>query len=459
MATSSSDTITTKPDPGNDPVLPPGPIGAQANLTTTKAPTSATPVKPGATFDYRVTTTNNGPSVARNAKVTDPLPAGLSFVSSVDGCTASGQTVTCGPVASLAVGASKAWVFTVKLDPAYTGDGSDLKNVATSSSDTITIKPDPGNDPVTPPGPITPEANLTTTKAATTTTPVSPGETFDYKVTVTNNGPSVAKNVTAPDPLPASLSFVSSVDGCTGPVGVNGATVTCGPVPSLAPGTSKTWVFTVRLDPAYVGDGSDVANVVTPTSDTEGTKLPNDPAGGLPGSKPAPAVADLQLTASTPTPLIARGQVATAVFTAKNKGPSVAQHAKVTITLPVGVGFVVAGSDPACTGTGRTVVCTRHPFEVTDPDYTVNLSTGAETPTAFTVPGVISSETADSIPANNQAEVTIRLEVPPPVPAPTPLARTGAGNLIEAGETAVLLVLSGAGALAVARRRRALLTR
>ncbi|MGW4380217.1 DUF11 domain-containing protein [Kitasatospora sp. NPDC004531] len=123
---------------------------ATADLSVAKATVGSTPVGPGETFQYTVTASNAGPSQAVDVKATDTLPAQLSFVSSADGCTATGQTVGCGPVAGLAAGASKAWTFTVRLDAAYTGDGSDIANRATVSSDTG--DPNPANNTGPEPG-------------------------------------------------------------------------------------------------------------------------------------------------------------------------------------------------------------------------------------------------------------------------------------------------------------------
>ncbi|MFE7463719.1 hypothetical protein ACFU6R_06415 [Streptomyces sp. NPDC057499] len=143
IAAAKSDTNDNNPaNNTNPPVLPPGPFTPLADLSVGKVPLGST-IGPGETFQYTVTAANAGPSQAVNVKVTDTLPSQLSFVSSSDGCTASGQVVSCGPEPALAPGGSKAWTFTVRLDPAYTGNGSDIANQATVSSDTS--DPNPAN--------------------------------------------------------------------------------------------------------------------------------------------------------------------------------------------------------------------------------------------------------------------------------------------------------------------------
>ncbi|MFD0569446.1 DUF11 domain-containing protein [Kitasatospora gansuensis] len=126
------------------------------------------------------------------------------------------------------------------------------------------------------------------TKKATSTTPVAPGETFDYTITVTDNGPSQAAGLVVSDELPSVFNFVSASDGCT----AAGRSVTCPKLASLAVGASKSYTITVQLDPAYAGDGTDVRNqakVVTDSPDPDQSNNTSDAStGGLPGPGPGP---------------------------------------------------------------------------------------------------------------------------------------------------------------------------
>ncbi|KQV19207.1 DUF11 domain-containing protein [Kitasatospora sp. Root107] len=141
-----SDPIDRNPDNDEDTyTLRIGEPAADLALTKSAGyPAGKTQADPGDTFSYTLTTTNHGPSTAVNAKVVDPLPAALSFVSSPDGCTASGRTVTCGSTARLAPGDKAVHRIVVKLDPAYAGNGKDVDNIATASSDTL--DPDQSNN-------------------------------------------------------------------------------------------------------------------------------------------------------------------------------------------------------------------------------------------------------------------------------------------------------------------------
>ncbi len=112
-------------------------------------------------------------------------------------------------------------------------------------------------------------AHVETDKSVTPAQGVAPGDEVEYLVTARNRGPAAAAEVGAVDELPAAMRFAGSPDDCT----ADGQVVTCRSGRSLAAGGSVDFRIRAVLDPAYVGDGSDVVNVATATS-------PTDPDGG-----------------------------------------------------------------------------------------------------------------------------------------------------------------------------------
>jgi uncharacterized repeat protein (TIGR01451 family) len=70
-------------------------------------------VASGDQFTYTVTATNLGGSVATDVNINDTIPAGLTIVSASNGCTISGQDVTCA-LGDLAAGASASVTITVQ---------------------------------------------------------------------------------------------------------------------------------------------------------------------------------------------------------------------------------------------------------------------------------------------------------------------------------------------------------
>ncbi|MFI5669500.1 hypothetical protein [Streptomyces sp. NPDC051704] len=217
------------------------------------------------TFDYAVTVTNHGPSDARQVTVTDHLPSSLEFVSSRDGCTASGRTVTCGTLAVLPVNRSHTWVITVRLAAGYRGDGSDIVNEAVVGAQTA--DPDQANNKTSLTGlDIPPSARIAdlslekTALLAAGRKGVRPGEKFVYLITVHNHGPATARTVQVGDLLPPSLTLLSSPDDCAVPKGED-RLVVCPPQERLEAGAKAEFRITVKAKDKGAGkDGKDGAD-------------------------------------------------------------------------------------------------------------------------------------------------------------------------------------------------------
>lgn len=92
----------------------------------------------GKLVTYTVNVVNNGPEPATEVTVTDPIPAGASFVSASPGCGLSGGTVTCS-AGTLAAGGGVS--YTVVLTPTLAGTLINTIHVAGFTND-----PAPGNN-------------------------------------------------------------------------------------------------------------------------------------------------------------------------------------------------------------------------------------------------------------------------------------------------------------------------
>ncbi|WMX44513.1 DUF11 domain-containing protein [Streptomyces roseicoloratus] len=384
----------------------------KADVRIDKTTVTDIPVAPGETFQYAVRVTNDGPSRAEGVSIEDTLPSRLTFVESPDGCTALGQRVSCGTLATLDAGASRTWIFTVKLDSGYTGDGSDIQNIATVTSETS--DPDTSNNTSRPAGVPgnkvnPPTADLSVVKEPVGDTPPVPGTEFQYRITVANDGPSSdAHSVTLTDKLPEELTYVSTTpSGCT----YDGDVVRCARTTPLKVGEKVEYLLTVRLDPSYTGDGTDILNGATVTAanidpnsknDTSTTKLP----GGRTGTPSADLKAQKKLGSSTP---ISPGETFPYEITVTNHGPSEAKDVKATDTLPAQLSFVSSAS--GCTAAGKTVTCgpeaklgpnESRTWTITvrlAPDYTGDGSDITNTAT-------VSSTTADPDSGNDSSTVT-----------------------------------------------------
>ncbi|MFE2480035.1 hypothetical protein [Streptomyces sp. NPDC059389] len=260
------------------------------------------------TFDYAVTVTNHGPSDARQVTVTDHLPSSLEFVSSRDGCTASGRTVTCGTLAVLPVNRSHTWVITVRLAAGYRGDGSDIVNEAVVGAQTA--DPDEANNKTSLTGlDIPPSARIAdlslekTALLAAGRKAVRPGEKFVYLITVHNHGPATARTVQVSDLLPPSLTLLSSPDDCAVPEGED-RLVVCPSRERLEAGAKAEFRITVKARDKGAGqdagDGADrggdgghtcvpldnIARVTSATFDPDLADNANRPGTTGPGGGP-----------------------------------------------------------------------------------------------------------------------------------------------------------------------------
>lgn len=192
----------------------------------------------GDTVNFTVSLTNPGPGNALGVVVTDALPTGLDYVSSV--ATAGSYNPNTGNwvVGSVAAGKTE----TLTLSAVVTGCGTFMNTAqitATGQPD-----PNPANDSAT--ATVIPlNADLTVTKTVSTTTP-SVNQPFTYTVNLTNSGPDPAREVVVTDKLPAGLTLLSS----TPTVGTYDPNSGVWSVGGLQNNTSATLTLQVSADTA-----------------------------------------------------------------------------------------------------------------------------------------------------------------------------------------------------------------
>lgn len=184
-------------------------------------------------FDYTLKVTNKGPDTATQVVISDPLPAGLQFVSSAD-CTAA---MSCN-VGTLASGASK--TITARVKATYAVGGTTVHNVATVTGKEWEPTPEDNTDDADTFVVGIPDLKIT--KSATPTNP-RPGDTVIYTLKAENVGNATADNVVITDPIPVGMTFVSADAPCTQAAG----TVNC-QIGSLDPGQVKTYQVKATVD-------------------------------------------------------------------------------------------------------------------------------------------------------------------------------------------------------------------
>lgn len=341
----SVESDTPDPTPGNnvddDSVTPTD----EVDLSVVKTHTG--PVEVGQQLTFQVDVNNAGPSEARDVKIADALPTGLTFVSaSGTGWTCSTSAATCELDDPLAPGADAAPItVTVDVTPeAYPGVDN-IAKASTSSNDT-----DDTNDESTDSVVVPPKVNLSVVKELTGTLLV--GEQGTYTLSVHNDGPTADPGpVKVTDDLPAGLTFVSGTAdgwGCA----AQGKLVTCERDGALA--VDATEVITLKVDvgaKAYPSV-SNTAIVSTPSNDTD----PGDNTSTVESPVDGSAVLTIDKSLDDQD-----GDTAVWSIVVTNEGPTeTTKSIKVTDKLPKGLKFVSAKGDGwDCSAAGRTVTCDR----------------------------------------------------------------------------------------------------
>jgi uncharacterized repeat protein (TIGR01451 family) len=248
--TGTVDSAQTDPVTASDQVLIP-----PANLIISKTD-NPDPVIPGETLTYQLTVTNNGPSMATGTTLVDDLPPEVDFLSASAGCTHIAGTVTC-ILGNLINGATAEVTINVQVDPTALGQ---ITNSATVSS--RVHDPIPANNTAGEGTTVNARADLSVSKTDDRD-PAVAGGILTYQMTVSNNGPSQATDVSLTDILPNQVAFNSASGGCQHSAGE----VTCD-LGDMAPGDSVQVSINVTVNASASGTLQNQASVSSVTADT-----------------------------------------------------------------------------------------------------------------------------------------------------------------------------------------------
>jgi uncharacterized repeat protein (TIGR01451 family) len=319
----------------------------EANLVTVKTLVSgdSTPAI-GDTVTFQIEVTNNGAAQATNVSLTDQLPAGLTYVSDTAaggaydpatglwtiGTLNSGDTATI--TISATVDASQAGMMITNVTTAATGDQSDPSTVGDDLEEAVNVDE---------------QANLVTVKtlASSDSTPAE-GDTVTFDITVTNDGPNDATNVSLTDLLPAGLTATAANGGIT--QGSYDSATGLWTIGSLANGATATLTLEGTVD---VGSGgATITNVTTaamgdqPDPSTVGDDL-TESVGSV---NDADLVTVKTLVSGDDTP--AEGDTVVFQILVTNNGAAQATNVSLTDSLPAGLTYTADSSvggayDPA----------------------------------------------------------------------------------------------------------------
>lgn len=351
-------------------------IGSRAvvDLAVAKSIDAATVVAGASTpTTYTLTVTNAGPSDSAGPVILDDLlPAGMTVAEDVDGCTVtdvSGRDeVRCEKTDGMDAG-EQAWVVRIPvLVDADVSEGT-LTNTATVSGPTADS--DPTNNSASVSVAVLQRAALTVAKSAPDTAVA--GENVTWTVTVTNNGPSDAQNVSVTDALDSRLSFVSATSTTETTTCSGTTTVTC-LVGTLPVGASVDVVIVTTVASSLAANAS-IANTaiassttIDPTTDEPASAEGDDTVTVLTRSA-------LTIDKSVASSTVDAGGIATYTIQVSNQGPSdTAAPVTVVDTLPAGMSFIAA-TGWSCEPDGRELTCV-----LESGGNPVSLAAGADAP-------------------------------------------------------------------------------
>jgi len=438
--TATISSSTSDPTPGNNSATATltvtGGSAPPDDLQMTKlAPTVATA---GQLITYQLSFGSSS-STKSNVTVTDALPAGTLFQSvTVNSAPPGTPGFTCTSPAVGTTGTvqcSTPLMFNfpfaeidvvVKIDPALP-IGTSITNTASVSS--TTSDPNPGNNSgsaVTVVASPT-AADLAITKIAPYSGSAYAGENTVFVLTVTNNGPGTASNVTVADALPAGLTYQGAdAPGftCSGPpIGTNG-TVNC-TTASMSPNSTSMALYIFAGIPAGTPGGTSFSNTATVSAST------SDPVPGNNSSTATLTVSggsappsDMQMTKTAPT-VATPGETITYHL---SFGSSATTKSNVTVTdaLPAGItfqsfslgspaepGFTCTAPAVGATGTVQCSTPLMFSFPFGGVDIVVKVDPSVPIGTSITNTASVSSTTPDPDPSNNSGSATTSIIAAP----------------------------------------------
>jgi uncharacterized repeat protein (TIGR01451 family) len=332
---------------------------------------SPDPVNATANVTYTIAVTNNGPDSSATPTVSATLTNGT--ISSAPGCATTPTTATCSLATLASLGSAN--VTVVATAPNQGGTMSLAASVSSSTADLT-----PGNDSASQSTVVTPKADLSIAKTAGTAVA---GQTANFTITVTNNGPSDAASVTVSDPAPAGTTFSSNSGGCT-------TAFPCA-LGTLTPGQSVTINSAFALPSNATGTVTNTATVGSATNDPNGTNNTANATASITQS------ADLSISKSGPSNALPNSTIAYDV-TVTNLGPSDATGVTISDPTPARLTFVSASG--ACAAYPCTIA-TIAAGATKSIHATYSVSAGPVT--TITNTASVSAATTDPSTANNAA--------------------------------------------------------
>ncbi|GAA4942143.1 DUF7507 domain-containing protein [Actinoplanes utahensis] len=409
-------------------------VAAAADLGIT-AVVRAPGIMAGQAAATDLTVTNTGPDDANTVQVTSVVPYGLYGVAAttpLGTCTAT-PTAPAGPtnvscaIPVLARGATTTVAITGTVVPQATPAA---QATLTASVTSATYEVNQADNGTSVSAAVSTSTDLKVVQTYTPANPV-PGDTITYTATVTNQGPSQARDILLTDPIAYTSNFVGAEIGttpsptpCTYTAAIG--TVECA-VPDMMPGTTTTVTIVVALP--FPGTGT-VNNAVSVSSSTpERNVADNNHSVWKTGTPEADVGVKLVLGANRAKP----GDVVPFTLTVTNTGPWPATNVSFNTIVPVGF-TVNRQASQYCTAGACTLpaVFKGDVIEIKG-TTTVGPNVAAGLLSASTT---VISPTSDPNPANDTSTVTFTIDLEADLRVTQTLTNTTPGETgLVAGHT------------------------
>jgi uncharacterized repeat protein (TIGR01451 family) len=287
--TAVNDTVTVTssvpdPNPANNTATANDVVasGSQSDLIVTNS-ASPTTVAAGSNVTYTQTVTNNGPAAASTVSFTQTTPPNTNFQSitppagwlcGTQPAVGGTGTITC-TESNLALNGSATFTLVLQVNTG-TPSGTYIGEPATATASNVVPNLTSNTATATVLVANANSADMAIAKAATPSPTVPDGDILTYTLTVTNNGPASATDVTVTDPLPDSVTYLSS-SSSQGTCSEAGGTVTCllGTM-AVSPPTATVTIVTLAGAPGFAANTASVTADQTDPNTSNNSSTQNE---------------------------------------------------------------------------------------------------------------------------------------------------------------------------------------
>ena len=341
--------------------FPPPEPEPEPELVVDKTPDGIT-VSAGDPITFAITVTNQGEGVAKNVRITDQLPPALTWTVSKQPsqgtCTISSSALlTCTGLGDLAKNQSRTVEVTAQTSYEQCAVYNNPAGRATAD-----------NDSAVDGGSVTCQRPSLVVQKTPDGQTVTAGDPISFAITVVNNGPGVARDVTLSDPLPPGPLWTITQQPLSGSCMIVSGTLTCafGDLPAGTGVQVKVGAATSPDQCAVynnngtvssgnhpdVGDGGSITCSLLPPippdpPDPPDPPIPPDPTPPDPPDPPDPPVVvppdpeepELEIEKINVKRVVRAGERVNFRLTVRNRGNEAARNVRACDRLPQGLVF------------------------------------------------------------------------------------------------------------------------